>query len=300
MEAELLIFIAQTGMNLAQAYKIKIGKFSYQSDTSGYQVRRVFKQRRQGEVEFHIYSEYRTYFENYLEWRNELFGDDPEGRLFPIASPKERPEDSPTDFSAIRKRCKRAGIKFVGASELRKSRTNWLLRRSKSESLTAEMGQHTESTLLQNYARPNHQVAITEISRFLATIDPALAPPGPGACVRAQPLNIPEPDHTAPTPDCINPAGCLFCEHQRDIESLDHFWSLATYRHCKTVELSKYRSTVDLANPTKLVIENITQRFNQFREGSAQAKIWLEEAQLRVDEGEYHPQWDIFIQLMDR
>lgn len=299
LEAELLIFIAQTGMNLSQAYKLTTGSFSYQSHSSGYQVRRVFKNRRQGEVEFVIYSEYRIHFENYLAWRKAIFGNDPNARLFPLASPKGRSEDKAPTFITLRKRCQILGIKLVSASSLRKTRVNWILRRSGDLTLTAELHQHSESTLLRNYQTPNHQRAAVEISQFIAATDPSLSPPGPGKCVKNSPMPIKEAPANAPSPDCTNPAGCLFCDHQRDVNNLDHCWSLVTYRYCKSVELSKYKQFDTSDNPAALAIQEITKRLTRFKEHSAQSNSWLEEATARVEEGDFHPQWDIFIRLME-
>ncbi|MBB5502341.1 hypothetical protein HDG37_006577, partial [Paraburkholderia sp. MM5384-R2] len=91
-EAELLIFIACTGMNLAQARALKAGRFAYASHHDGYQVRRIFKDRRKGEVEFDIYREYREHLDCYLVWRQKMFpGDD---RLFPPGLPHEGPHES--------------------------------------------------------------------------------------------------------------------------------------------------------------------------------------------------------------
>ncbi|QJC82382.1 tyrosine-type recombinase/integrase [Pseudomonas umsongensis] len=300
LEAELLIFIAQTGMNLAQAHQLRVGRFSYQSDGKGYIVRRIYKHRAQGEVEFQIYSEYRSHFEKYLEWRKEIYGDDPDGLLFPISSPKGRPENVAPTFQSIKKRCREIGIRAVGARELRKTRANWLLRQSKNVSLVAELNQHSEATLLRDYIRPNHQTALIEISRFIAKIDPAIAPPGPGACMGDKPAPVQDSAITAPTPDCSNPSGCLFCVHQRDVNSFDHMWSLASYRYCKSLELSTHRSTSVATHPSAIVIQEITKRLEAYQATSEETRNWIAEAQMRVEEEDYHPHWDIFIKLMER
>jgi len=297
MCAELMIFIAQTGMNLGQAYKLKIGRFSYKSEGGGYTVKRVFKDRSKTTVEFHVYSEYRTHFERYLSWRNELFGDDPDDSLFPIRSPMWN--GGPPAFRQLRIRCSELGLKFIPARELRNTRANWLLRRSKDVSLTAEMNQHTQATLLQNYVRPNHQIAVVEISQFIHTIDPALAPPGPGGCVSAIPMARAEVPTEAPSPDCSNPAGCLFCIHQRDARTLDHFWSLVTYRYLKSIEIASYKTERTTSSPCERVISEISTRLNKYKNTDEELAIWIEESELRIAEEDYHPHWDCFIKLME-
>ncbi|MBP0633671.1 site-specific integrase [Cupriavidus sp. AcVe19-1a] len=301
IEAELLIFIAQTGMNLSQAHKLVIGRFSYQSHLDGYLVRRVYKDRRQGEVEFAIYSEYRTLFERYLAWHRAIFQDGSNGLLFPLSSRQERARDVSPLLRAIRVRCALLKIPFVGPRSLRSVRVNWLMRRSRDPALTAEMNQHTTQTLLREYIRPHHQAAIKEISRFHSTTDPAMAPPGPGVCVKGDPQLIQDASAGAPHPDCISPAGCLFCIHQRDIDSADHAWSLASYGHYKSLELAMYRppKKADVLHPAMPVLDRITAKLEHFKTSSEARAFWVGEAMARVEEGDFHPKWDGFIQLAE-
>lgn len=299
LEAELLIFITQTGMNFTQAYQLRASKFSYQSDTEGYLVRRVFKKRSSKEVEFHIYSEYRTHFENFLKWRSELFPGEEDGLLFPIRSPKKRPAHISPQMGAIKKRFSRLGITYIPPQSLRKSRINWLIRKEVGASLVASMHQHAESTLLKNYLRPNHQVALVEISRFFSTIDPLLASPAPGACLIEKPARKLDASKATPEPDCVNPAGCLFCDNHRDLENFDHIWSLASYKYSKILELSKARLSTTADHPALLTIEVIASKLESFKLRSEKTRDWTHEAELRVEEGEYHPAWAIFIEIME-
>lgn len=301
IEAELLIFIAQTGMNLSQAHKLGIGHFSYQSHLDGYLVRRVYKGRRQGEVEFEIYSEYRALFERYLAWHRAIFPDGSNGLLFPLSSPHQRARDISPSLRALRVRCARLKIPFVGPQPLRNARVNWLMRRSRDPALTAEMNQHTTQTLLRDYIRPHHQAAIVEISRFHSSTDPAIASPGPGVCAEGRPQLIPDASTGVPRPDCISPAGCLFCIHQRDIDSEDHAWSLASYRHYKSLELAMYRprGKSGAPHPAKAVLDRITDKLECFKASSEKRSLWVAEATARVEEGEFHPKWDGFIHLVE-
>jgi Lon protease-like protein len=278
IEAELLIFIAQTGMNLAQAQALKMGKFRYQSHLDGYRVFRVYKGRRSGEVEFEVYSEYRPLFERYLAWREASFPGDQEGLLFPYSQRPGRSRSSLTsrDFQATGKRCKVLNLSFVRPQKLRKTRVNWLLRRSRDPELTAEMDQHTQETLLRVYDQPHHQVAAVEVSRFHALMDPSIAMPGPGVCVEAVPQAMPDAPPQAPKPDCVSPAGCLFCHHQRDLDSEDHVWSLATYRHYKSLELARYRPSNKgaAAHPAEATVERITAKLRRFEASSELRALW--------------------------
>jgi hypothetical protein len=301
IEAELLIFIAQTGMNLAQAYKLKMGKFSYQSHFDGYQVRRVFKERRRGEVEFSIYSEYRVIFERYLKWRDLAFSKGGQDFLFPFLSPKGRSIDIAPTFSALKKRSSILCIKYIAPRELRQTRVNWLMRHIKDPALVAEISQHHVETLLHHYVKPHHQTAIIEISRFLALNEVAIPAPGPGLCVEANACSIPNIPNTAPIPDCINPAGCLFCIHHRDLDSADHVWSLMSYRHLKTLELAGYRYSKqnDISQPAAVVVKKITEKLKVFGSTSSDRVDWINESRLQVEEGDFHPKWDGFIRLIE-
>ena len=303
IEAELLIFIAQTGMNLTQAQRMKAGSFRYQSHSDGLKVYRVYKGRRGGEVEFEIYSEYRAIFERYLSWRKEMFPADDDGLLFPFvtAPGKSRSSHQLTSFQAIEKKCKQLAIKFFRPRSLRKMRINWLLRRSRDVEQTAEMAQHSQETLLRVYDQPHHHVAAVEISRFHQRTDPAIAMPGAGVCVDQTPYPVPDAPSEAPAPDCRGPAGCLFCIHQRDIDSQDHTWSLATYRYLKSLELARYRPPAagGAPHPALAAIDRLTAKLSHLAASNEARASWLREAQARVDEGDYHPKWDGFIQLME-
>lgn len=303
IEAELLIFIAQTGMNLAQAHTMKIDQFHYSGHLDGYQVRR-YKARRQGEVEFEIYSAYRTIFERYLNWRTAIFPGNTNDLLFPLVRRGKRAEEDAPSFTRIRKICQKLSMRFLAPQNLRKTRVNWLLRRSRDSSQTAEIAQHVQATLLQSYSVPDPQVAMVEISRFHMQLDPVIVPPGPGLCVAAVPEAISDTPIGATPPDCISGAGCLFCIHQRDIDSQDHVWSLASFRYLKSLEVARHRALFEgdaysPPQPAVLAVNQLTTKLEFFHTSSAIRAQWVREAEARVEEGNYHPAWCGFIQLAE-
>lgn len=290
-EAELLMFIGQTGMNFAQAHQLKLRHFYYASYLDSYQVRDR-KGRRGGDVVFEIFKEYKPHFERYLEWRRMVFpGSD---ALFPLIRKGGRVFEQHPQFG-LRGVCKTVGVKFVPPQELRNTRVNWLLRRSDDPALTATMVQHTKETLLEVYERPSQQLAMVEITRFWVKHDPSVScttPPAPGQCngdpvpLRNLPTNVLEPD-------CIQPSGCLWCDHHRDIDNEDYLWSLASFRHLKVIELSKWwpsQSTRE-EHPAQQVIDRITEKLKWFRDSNSQRKEWIEEALNKVEEGNCHPEW---------
>jgi integrase len=298
-EAELLMFIGQTGMNFAQAHKLTLRHFFYASYLDGYQVRDR-KARRGGEVFFEIFKEYKPHFERYLAWRRQVFPDS--DALFPFVRRGGRTFQKHPQF-ALRTVCKSVGLRFVPPQELRNTRVTWLLRRSGNADLTASMAQHAKQTLLGVYERPSQQRAIGEVIRFWAKQDPALAittPVAPGQCD-----GFPVPSKTAPrntpAPDCIRPSGCLWCEHHRDIDRQDYVWSLASFRHLKIIELSKWQPPPRSReiHPAQHVIDRISEKLRWFRDSNARRRGWMEEALARVDEGNYHPEWTMRIAAME-
>lgn len=304
MLAELLVFIAQTGMNLAQVHRLELRQFSYASDIDGYKVR-DYKARRGGEVLFEIFKEYRSHFERYLEWRRQLFPSD--SRLFPFIRSKGAHESSRPCFEQIRSACKDVGIEWISPRVLRSTRINWLLRRSGDADLTAAMAQHTNQMLLRVYEIPSQQRAIGEVTRFWLTADPSmcnsspLASVAPGACnATASPVLFKPESATAP--DCIHPSGCLWCAHHRDVDSLDYIWALNSFRHLKALELSQYRSpegNEHFEHPAYLALSRLSEKLKWFRNSNDVRRTWVEEANARIDEGSFHPDWARLIQATE-
>lgn len=298
IEAELLIFIAQTGMNFAQAHKLKLRQFTYSSHIDGYRVRDR-KSRRNGEVLFEIFREYKPHFERYLEWRRQLFPDS--DAVFPFIR-KGRAFEKHPQFR-LRATCKKIGLRFIPPQELRSTRINWLLRHSEDPDLTAAMAQHHKETLLGTYDRPSQQRALSEIIRFWSEKDPVLArtdPVLPGKC-NGKPLPLTSKHEYIQEPDCIHASGCLWCEHHRDIDSQDYIWSLACFRHLKIIELSRSDSSYKSISrhPIQHVIDRTTEKLRWFKESSKIRREWVEEALIRVEEGSYHPNWRRVISMME-
>lgn len=299
IEAELLMFMGQTGMNLAQAHRLKLSHFSYSSYLDGYQIR-DYKKRRGGDVLFEIFKEYKKHFERYLEWRRDIFPN--EELLFPLVR-FGRADDVSPEFRGMRRVCAKAGIPFVSPLKLRSTRVNWLLRRSRDPELTAEMDQHTKQTLLTVYERPSLQVAISEITRFWSNADPALTRTvavAPGEC-DGEPEPVPGIPLNAAQPDCVQRTGCLWCAHYRDVDSPDYVWALACFHHLKIIELSRLRGPGDPTegHPARYAIDRILEKMRWFHDFNELCRSWVEEATTLVEEGSYHPDWARLIEDME-
>jgi hypothetical protein len=302
--SEMLIFIGQTGMNLAQTNMLQLRKFSYAADIDGYKVKE-YKPRRGGEVLFEIFKEYRSHFERYLEWRRALFPNDT--RVFPVIRNRNTLEKARPNFELVQTACRQACITWIPPSVLRCTRVNWLLRRSGDPDLTAEMAQHSKQTLLRTYAKPSMQRSISEVPSFWLKTDPKLSKlqpliaVAPGAC-SGTPLAVSSIPKFATSPDCIRPSGCLWCEHHREIDSLDYVWALASFRHLKTVELSKYYPPAGMSHtdhPSHVAVLRMSEKLAWFRNSNATRNSWVDEALARVNEGRYHPEWQFLIESIE-
>jgi hypothetical protein len=296
VESELLMFIGQTGMNLSQAAALELRNFFYVSHLDGYQVKEQ-KNRRHGAVLFEIYKDYKPHFERYLTWRRELFPQS--NKLFPFLRKKNARVDAACRGSRLRALCSELGIAFVSPRMLRNTRVNWLLRQSADPDMTAEMAQHTKQTLLSVYERPSLQRAMIEVTRFWKKVDPALTrreAVAPGGCTGESQADEFIPRH-APQPDCSRQAGCLWCVNHRDIDTLDYVWALASFKYLKIVEMRKVcvPSSDASISPAKLTIHRIDEKLKWFNDSNDLRRNWVIEAQARVEESAYHPDFEVVI-----
>ncbi|MBA1201980.1 hypothetical protein G7009_09435 [Pseudomonas capeferrum] len=290
IEAELLIFVAQTSMNWSQASKLPICKFRYDSYSDGYQVRDR-KERRKGEVIFEIFSAYKPHFERYLAWRRVLFPEHP--KLFPFVREDETSESWHFQ-SRLRPQLLKSGKCFLPPSVLRNNKVNWLLRKTGDPDLTAEMAQHSKQTLLTIYEVPSLQRAMVEIFRYWNTCDPtthSLASVAPGRC-NGHPKKSENIDYDL-EPDCRRSSGCIGCEQHRDVDSEDHVWALVSFRHLKIIEISKSLRPGIQTQPTpaQKVVDRLSEKLNWFKKSSIKHEAWLHEALIKIEEGNYHPSW---------
>ncbi len=297
--AEFLIFVAQTGMNKAQAMALTLGDFRYESILDGYAVRK-YKDRKKGEVEFEIYSEYRPYFERYLDFRRRAIPEGYSELLFPVFARRGDPPGAIFNIENVRRFLVKLGRPFISPQSLRGTRVNWLARAVGDNALVAQMAQHDVATLERIYLKPSHQVAAVEWTTYFMGVEDSLQEtPAPGACETPAPARAEVVSEHAPEPDCRNPAGCLFCDLYRGIDSLDYAWSMLSFRALKRLELAKYKRVgTDLQTNTPLmVIERINDILANFASRSDTHAEWTAEAEARCQEDDYHPRWAGFILL---
>lgn len=302
IESELLIFIAQTGMNLSQAIGMKVDGFRWQTDGEDYEVFRVYKDRRKGEVIFRCYKLYRNHLKKYLDWLVETDLSQNDDRLFPLQSRAMiKGKNTKVAFDTYKLLVKKHKFPFISPYKLRNTRVNWLLRHTDDINLTAEQMGHTPSVLMQNYARPHHQRAVNEIVKFHNMTEPSFASPGPGLCIdKNKPKSSKYLVDNTPKPDCISPEGCLFCDKHRDVMSMDYCWKLTSHLKIKSLEVGSYKpSEHNYIHPANLVIDRISLKLNAIAESSEIRRMWVQDANDLVRSGKYHPYWSGYIQLLE-
>ena len=51
--------------------------------------------------------------------------------------------------------------------------------------------------------------------------------------------------------------------------------------------------------PADLSIQRLTQKLDWYRKSSKKRNDWVEEAELRIEEGSYHPSWSSIIEFLE-
>ncbi len=302
IQAEFLMFIAQTGMSLEQAKALEYGALKYKPLSDSWHVQ-CFKKRRQGEVSFKIYKSYKAAFGRYRNFISYFFPDS--DVLFPqfdsTAGVVSQSRRGISTLSGLRQVVKEYNIPWVPPRALRNTRVNWLLRRSGDPELTADMAQHTKEVLKDRYERPSQQRAMVEITRFWSKHDPIQLGELKGSLIASECDGRPEANDDKPKsvvePNCVNPSGCLWCSHRRDLDSEDYVWSLASMRYLKTIEAGL--NVTPKAVPADEVVRRISDMIAWYRNSTPERAQWVFEAEQRIAEGAYHSNWSPIIEFLE-
>jgi hypothetical protein len=295
IDAELLIFIAQTGMPKQQAGMLQREEYRWRKSGDGFDVYRVFKGRRHGDALFHCYGKYRNHFEEYVEWLDDSGLSNVSDRLFPRLHNGMIPAaDRAPSLESIKQLLARHNIRGYSTTDLRVHANNWLIRNNLPAKDVAIRGSHALSTNLRHYSKPNHQEAAVQISRFFKGIDPSITSPVGASCERndAGPAPIPEVDRGTIEVDCVSPEGCLFCIHHRDILSADYCWKLASHARLKSLELGLNKiSSKDVEHPAEKAIARINLKLAKICDEIDEGVDWVAAARDSIRAGRYHPLW---------
>jgi hypothetical protein len=294
IEAEMAMFVAQTGINAEQVVGLQLRKFCYVSYLDGYQVKER-KSRRGGAVIFEIYKDYRPYFERYLAWRRSLFPDS--SLLFPFIGDEGTRIQARKDCFRMRKICKELNIPFQCLSVLRSTRINWLLRRSGDPEQTADMAQHSMHVLKTDYEVPSLQRTMGEQVIFWNNLESMLAKTesvAPGECT-STPLLMNNAPKGIGNPDCNTVYGCLFCASHRDLDDSDYVWALATFGFFKVLEVERGRSSGKETSLAKQALVRIEEKLAWFEKSGDERKAWVEQARSRVLNEYFHISFKVAI-----
>jgi hypothetical protein len=68
-------------------------------------------------------------------------------------------------------------------------------------------------------------------------------------------------------------------------------------RYLKTIEAALIFKIDE--TPSDLSIERLTQKLDWYRKSSKKRNDWVEEAELRIEEGSYHPSWSSIIEFLE-
>ena len=215
-DAFLLMFLAQTGMNLAQVCDLRWdGNLTVGAERQRF---RAIKARAgDREVVFEIPAGFVQMFKRYLDLRQYLCFEERSELLFPRATPKI--------LSNLYKRLRKfdSQLPRILSRQWRAAKSDWLIRNT-DVSTAALLLQNSERTILKAYAAGSDSAHLEEMTSFLGKVSAAVVPAGEalehatpcavGSCtdsghpVAIQPL-------IAPAPDCKKMEGCLFCEKFR-------------------------------------------------------------------------------------
>lgn len=301
LDAEMLIFINQTGGNLTQVLQITGSQFRYQSD-GDYLYVYAWKNRARHPLNLKIHKAYRRHFEVYLKWRGTIFPGDADGLTFPFVwnDGNKAMKRTTWSFADVRKLMKSIGQPFVNSRQLRKTAGNFM-KRNVSRQAAAELLSNTQKTFRQSYEEVHHQTAAVELVSFWRDAEAAVAAVGPGACDTANPQPRTDAPEGSPKPDCEGAAGCLFCDKNRDLRSFDHAWNLASLHHLKLAEFNADRTPLSCktGHPAALSVERIAAKLDAMMALGGECAGWVTEARLRTEEGRYHPFYTAAFDLVD-
>jgi len=292
VQAEFLIFIAQTGMNVKPAKDLLRGEFRYKNMGDSLQVK-VYKHRRGGEQTFPIYRSYKPYFQRFLSFVNYFF---PESELmFPhFDQVGSLSESRRWNQEPLRKLLATHGLPWVPPKTIRGSRVNWILRESVFDfELTADMHQHHQETLHRHYDVSSGHRASAEITNYWRELDTLLLGDPKGSLIAGQCSGDPTPIEGKPPevvdPNCSSQSGCLWCKNMRAVNTEDYVWSLVSFRRLKTIEAAGVMTTDK--TPVDFVVDRLNQMIAWFREQGGEQAKWVKRSEMRMDEADYHPNW---------
>jgi hypothetical protein len=292
VSAHLYIFLAFTAQNPAQAFNLKREEFRFSGSGENLEVRE-YKARRGGEVIFRINKSYLPDFKEYLNFIDKYAAESE--FLFPfLQKGKDFRKRVDSDTFNLRRIFRNNGIPDLPLSSLRPFSLNVLSRKSADEQAAADYANHAITTFKNSYELPSLTQAAVHVTKFWDKSDPLINGKPKISLFRSHCTGVPKAVDNAskslPQPDCMTPTGCINCAHYRDIESFDYVWGLATFKFLMVIESSSYRT--NKTKSSNVVIDWINGKLKWFSNSDVpEHKEWVNESEMRIDEGDYHPSW---------
>lgn len=294
IDAEMLMFISQTGMNPSQALALKITEFRWMTQDDSYKVFTVFKGRKNGEATFKFFKAYRKIFENYLLWLKNV-GFDEESYLFPKVHRNgvilEKNQYNPLNMKKI---CEQVSVPYFTPSQLRNFKANWLFENTNDLNLVVQSLSHTKDVFIRKYHKVNTKKAVKELNHFSQENTKDIIA---GLCTQEGISLLEDNSVNRIQPDCVNPEGCLFCNSHQDILSYDYYWKLITHRYLKKLEMGLNPALSE--HPASYIIQRIDEKLEQFILLGNNHAEWVAKAQDEVRSGEYHDYWKPIIECIE-
>jgi hypothetical protein len=302
--AFVLLFIANTGMNMAQVRELRwSGEYKVGAERQGF---RAVKWRAGGStISVEIQLVFLPSFRRYLELRAYLLqGASSEHLFFSIGrncaeSPKAINERLIVGLFKTLKMLDES-ITVVLPRQWRAAKSDWFLRTT-DPAITSEALQNSEATVLKHYSTGSPMRALEEMGKFFAQVSEAAlkktvvsngsgqetATEGPvGACVA---FGIPNgyTTNVPVTPDCKRPEGCFFCEHYRVHADAEDTRKLLSCRYC-ILHVSQSEAAQDFFRPILYRIQTLLDEIGS-RKGN---EGLVERVQREVEtNGELTPYW---------
>jgi hypothetical protein len=297
---ELHYFIFYTGANLADTTELEIASVQGWVEESGRRFR-TYKNRKGGEVRYKIYEKFVGHYSLYLKFRDLVVKRRPSALLFPFLKNDNENQSNEFQASQLRLLLGRLGRPYISPRAIRSYLLNDVFDFTGSVTNASGAGQHTTSTFIRHYMRPNVEVAAREWTKFYATVQESLNSVAPGRCSSLQPIKIAVLEQVGAEPNCANSAGCLFCEQYRGVISFDYIWSMLSYRKVKDSEGFIERATCnnDALSTVQSVLFRIDHIIGEFRSQSESAENLYQEALTLCASDNHHPAWAGHLELMD-
>ncbi|ENU20730.1 hypothetical protein F994_00963 [Acinetobacter bohemicus ANC 3994] len=311
VNAFIILFFSQTGMNLSQALNLSWGK-DYEISSSN-QSFRIVKWRAGGkECSFEVPLEFMPRFKKFIALREYLLNEQECEYLFftlgerGLGAPRQLKSGTLHGIYLSLRRID-PYLQMVQSREWRAAKSDWLVRNT-DLATAASVLQNTEKTVLSSYIAGSESSHWEELSSFLHNMSNVvlstkndqknLLKSATGQCSSfGNPLALNNED-SINKPNCIDPEGCLFCDKYRIHVDETDIRKLISCRYCieKTAHiigsLEEQRATL---RPILSRIDLILDKLKEYNEQLV-TKILLE-----VEEGELDDYWarklEMFMEL---